>query len=123
MEGVEILNVIPEYREITGGNIAGFIIIALCLFGFFISLAFDYNNDAEGLIAGITFAIILIPTIIGIALMCDTSIYPVQYEITLSDDVNYNEFVKQYEVIEQRGKILVVKERKNYKEANQNGKE
>ena len=111
MEGVEILNIIPEYREITGVNIVGSIIVALCLFGFVISLVFDRNDNAEGLIAGITFAIILIPTIIGIALMCNISICPVQYEITLSDDVNYNEFVKQYEVIEQRGKILVVQER------------
>lgn len=113
MEGVEILNVIPEQQIISGTNVFGFVIIVLCLVGFIISLAFDHHEDANGLIACVTLAVITIPLIIGVIFISDTSasIKPTQYEIMVSDEVNYIELTEKYEIIEQRGKILIVQER------------
>lgn len=39
-----------------------------------------------------------------------------QYEVLISDEVNFNEFYQKYEIIEQRGEIYVIQERQSQKE-------
>lgn len=35
----------------------------------------------------------------------------IEYKVTVSEDVNFNEFMNMYEVVDQDGKIYIVKER------------
>lgn len=35
----------------------------------------------------------------------------IEYQVTISDSVNLNEFLKHYEIIDQQGKIYTIKER------------
>ena len=35
----------------------------------------------------------------------------IEYKVTVSEDVNFNEFMNKYEVVDQEGKIYIVKER------------
>ena len=37
--------------------------------------------------------------------------YQTQYKVTISDEVSMNEFLEKYEIINQEGKILTVRER------------
>jgi hypothetical protein len=37
--------------------------------------------------------------------------YETQYKVTISDEVNFNEFNEKYEVIEQDGKLYTIRER------------
>ena len=39
-----------------------------------------------------------------------------QYEVLISDEVNFSEFYQKYEVVEQRGEIYVIQERQSQKE-------
>lgn len=111
MEGVEILNIIPERQELTILAIIGIITISVCALVVIISIAIDLHDEFSGTLAGISLAIALIPIICGGIWATDRETIPIRYEVVISDDVNYNDFIKQYEVIEQRGKILVVQER------------
>ena len=111
MEGIEILNIIPERQELTILAIIGIITISVCALVVIISIAIDLHDEFSGTLAGISLAIALIPIICGGIWATDRETIPIRYEVVISDDVNYNDFIKQYEVIEQRGKILVVQER------------
>lgn len=42
------------------------------------------------------------------------------YEVTVSDDVSFTEFMDKYIIIEQRGEIYIVKEHKQNNKENQN---
>ena len=119
MEGVTVLNVI----ESNGGLIvAGIITLILSIAA--IRLTIGCYQEGEwllGIISTIiTFFAILIAILMTIALFSPPK---PRYEVTLSENVNMTEFSERYKVIEQRGKIFIIEERKNYKEANQNGKE
>lgn len=37
--------------------------------------------------------------------------YETQYKVTISDEVQMNEFLEQYEIIDQDGKIYVIREK------------
>lgn len=115
MDGVEILNVY-EY-VIPQGQVAPIlfgICIIVAVIGFAVGMAGLVTNPSLSVIG------------FGTMLLCFVGIYfsaqekpPIietRYEVTLSDNVNYNEFTERYKVIEQRGKILVVEDRARDKE-------
>lgn len=63
-------------------------------------------------------ALLLVGLISGIALgvafgnMCETPIaYETHYKVTIDDSVSMNEFLDKYEILDQDGKIYIVKER------------
>ena len=44
---------------------------------------------------------------------CIPTKYTNQYKVTISDEVSMNEFNEKYEIIDQEGKIYIVREREN----------
>ena len=58
----------------------------------------------------ISFMGLIFGALLGIG-MGETTEYETQYKVTISDEVNFNEFVEKYEIIEQDGKIYTVRER------------
>lgn len=55
--------------------------------------------------------VIVMSIFLGIAGNGKPTEYETHYEVTISEDVSMIEFLEKYEVIDQRGKIFVVKER------------
>ena len=39
--------------------------------------------------------------------------YKTHYKVTISDEVSMNEFLEQYEIVDQEGKIYTIKEKEN----------
>ena len=114
MDGVTILNTI----ELTGVSmetwvvllVSGFILCALMLFP-----APTVSSNTENLII----LLVVVDVIILFSSMF-VAVYQsenrktgkLQYEVTIDDTVSMTEFNKKYEIVEQRGDIFVVKERK-----------
>lgn len=48
----------------------------------------------------------------GIQVLNTIPAQPAQYEVVVSDGVDFKEFYERYEIIEQKGKIYVITERK-----------
>ena len=81
------------------------------LIGIFISLvSYDWSNLIGGIVAGVAIGM-LIGAWFGDAVLCIPVTYKTQYKVTISDEVSMNEFLEKYEIIDQEGEILTVRER------------
>ena len=116
MNGVEILNQTTIYEKAAYWWIFWVILVA----GFLISLGVAIYNWARYGFDGAFIVIIMAITLLcfwvgclGVALSeHDTdTVDHIEYQVTVSDDVNFNEFSSKYEILDQEGKIYTVKER------------
>ena len=78
-----------------------------------------YGNNKELIVIIITavFLTIFLSTLMG-GLFADGILpkateYETQYKVTIDDSVSVNEFNEKYEIIDQEGKIYIVREREN----------
>ena len=102
MEGITILNTIIMPNVILGTfTIAGLIAI---LIGFFVYLKDDEVFGSIIMVVGV-----IVSVICGIFFL--TSEKKEQYEVTIDENVNFNEFMEHYKIIKQRGQIYVIEER------------
>ncbi len=73
-----------------------------------------YRNvrDESGFFAliPISFISLIFGALLGIGLSEPTK-YETHYEVTISDEVNFNEFNERYEILDQDGKIYTVREK------------
>lgn len=116
IDGVTVLNQFEVAVETTFswnnfliGAIAGLACAFVCaiLFGIF-------ENDGLAFITMMCISGVLLPAFFGS--LCglaspDVVKYETQYEIILDDEVSLTEFYNTYDIVEQRGSILVVRER------------
>lgn len=109
MAGIEILNSfqIPiEYAFNWVAALVAFIIMAIIIM--ILAMTTDMGWQV-GLIMGSFFGIIL-----GIILGCATQVpskYETHYEVLLSDEITLTEFLEEYEIVGQEGKIYTIRER------------
>ena len=69
------------------------------------------NEDSVGIIAGVIVGIIGgIIAGTGVAANALPVEYETQYKVTISDEVSMNDFLAKYEIVDQEGKIYVVRE-------------
>ena len=101
MDGVTILNTIPECSF-------PWVIIIIVLVISIISFIIGCIKDSDGL-KGIG-AIFGTMALIGMCLS-PLHVHPTQYEVSITDEVSFNEFTQHYKIIDQRGDIYVVEER------------
>lgn len=99
IDGVTVLNIIE------GGISAGYLIAAfISLFLLIISILITIEDDRfEGLIVG---------SIIGFISFTCLTIFcprPIEYEVTVDETVSFVEFTENYEIVEQRGNIYIIK--------------
>lgn len=116
MNGVEILNQTNIYE--TEGHL--WIFFLLVGIGFAVGLIMSIVEWCDWGFEWIYLPFILMTTMIGVLLgtlsymltlhETDKLDY-VEYKVTVSDEVNLNEFMDKYEILEQEGKIYVVKEK------------
>ena len=116
MTGVEILTteeVATEFASNKGVSVFVFIaIVIICAtFGYFMM---DDCNKSVGIAIGCSLGVFLglIGMIIALTATEEIVDYETQYKVTISDEVQLNEFNEKYEIIEQDGKIYTVRERK-----------
>ena len=116
MEGVEILKETLHYVYEYHARILVVSIIISAIVCFFIAAyrnrIFEWREGMLGAGCGI-----IIGTLIGGLLMATfptktDEISYIEYRVTISDDVKFNEFTATYEILGQDGKIYTVKERK-----------
>ena len=112
MPGVEILDTTVHYvREF---SFVAFLapIIVIGLVGFICCLrGGDFWDGLDGLLIGA-----MVGLFFGCMLTICTSkktdtIDYVEYKVTVSDEVNFNEFHDKYQIIDKEGKIYTVRER------------
>lgn len=101
MDGVIILNTIPECSS---PWMVMIIVLAISIISFIIGCIKD-SDGLKGI--GAIFGTI---TLIG---MCWSPLHthPTRYEVSITDEVSFNEFTQHYKIIDQRGEIYVVEER------------
>ena len=115
MNGVEIL----ATEEVAAGlafswtafGIAGSVVLILVVI---LGIAVIRKSGYFENIVMFVFAGLLIGTIVGGGLGAITATpteYETQYKVTISDEVSMNEFLEKYEIIDQEGKILTIRER------------
>ena len=117
IKGVEVLNKIAEYKEVSGivwillcfiMAVGGFVIIV----GFLeMSDDFYYSVSIIKLIVGI---VLLILGVIGSVYAKKIEEQPTgkyQYQVAIDDTVVMSEFYDKYEVIEVEGKIYTIREK------------
>lgn len=81
----------------------------------YISSWHSHHDDAlvNASLAAIIISLVLI--IATVVTVCIPSLYEqkTQYYVTISDEVNYKEFIEKYDVIETKGDIYIVEEKKD----------
>lgn len=102
MDGVTILNTL-----ITHNTVLGIFAIA-SIIGLIISI-FIYLKDDE--VCGSIVALISLVILIVSSGLFFNSEPKKQYEVTIDENVKFNEFMEHYKIIKQHGQIYVVEER------------
>lgn len=87
----------------------GAMVFCLSLFGIIISLRVaDWNALAIFIVIALPFGA-LGGAAVGATYSIPTK-YETQYKVTISDDILMNDFLEQYEILDQEGKIYTVRE-------------
>ena len=113
MSGVTVLNVIEKCDNYIWpfANVifaSAILIAALCFVLFLVFLAIDKPKAA--LSTFIVSCILFVGCYIWKDDVCKNTHELIQYEVTVSDEVKLDEFLKHYKIIDQRGKIFIVEE-------------
>ena len=98
MEGVTILNTMPEEKHFMPFIIVGVFTLIVSILIFLVDRA-----NALFLIFSVTGLMLLF---LGWWIS-----YPERYEVTIDYSVSFNEFQEHYEIIDQKGKIYIVEVR------------
>ena len=118
MNGIEILA--SEEVAIaweTWNWIAFWVVVAtFFILGLILGLAFGMQEADFGVFLSVFLTTFLVGSAIfgptaGFGIHGTPTEYETQYKVTISDEVNFNEFTEQYEIIDQEGKIYTVRER------------
>lgn len=117
LKGVTILNsydiIIPEWHD-TFFRTVVFSIIAVSGIALIIYLLLDSKRIKDALTPSV---IIVLFTLLSIFVSIHgfTNLpenkYQTRYEVTISDDVNFNEFTSKYQVVKQEGLIYTIIEK------------
>ena len=111
MDGVWIINVNPvdkPWNLAICGIIGAVAFLLITMFAIWL----DFDCDKRETIV-ICFIISAIGIMLGlfVGVMHNQYLKPVTYDVMIGDNVSFNEFNEQYEIISQNGNIYTVKER------------
>ncbi len=115
MPGIEILNTTIHYKEVLpiGAIITIIALIVIPLIVTIIGKALDseavYHTGIVFLLVGIAFASV---TFITTRKPTDEINY-IEHEVLVDDSVSFTEFNDKYEIVSQKGKIYIVREKGN----------
>lgn len=110
IRGVEVLETI---KQSSGDNIAKLIITLTLIFLFVNLLGFVFGcfveMQKEGLIIGFIMSLVFIIPLVLIGCSQLERGDTIQYKVILTDEVNIEEFLEEFKIIQQEGKILTIK--------------
>ena len=112
MNGVEIFNTVYEYGSLINPDwVALFVLITgiIAIVGI-CTTSFDKAQKVLKILVTISMACV-IGSAIG-ANIETNKIIGINYQVTISEEVKFNDFMEKYEIIDQKGKIYTVRERK-----------
>lgn len=122
MNGIEILNKTPVYEVAEWAlNTILFLLIVIPLTFIVYSIikvihgeywSFIIENAVFGILVGLFVAVLFIVVTEKTGISQDkNNIAYYKYQITISDEVKFNDFMEEYEIVEQNGSIYTVRER------------
>lgn len=112
MDGVWIINVNPADKPWNFVVCAVIWAVIAVLIALFECLSSDCNGRETLMVCSAVSVVgILLGLFVGV--MHNQYLKPVTYDVMIGDNVSFNEFTEQYEIIEQNGNIYTVKERNN----------
>lgn len=107
IDGMEILNQTEIMESYAWFSYAVLLIGIIAMISL---IMFNKNKEMIwGIVLIISMIIMMVLVVLSYCLEKPTGRYI--YDVTISDDVNFNEFNEKYEVIEQKGKIYTIKEK------------
>ncbi len=111
MNGIEILNTVYEYESLMNPI---WFILAFCSVVIIAILGLctlNYDKAQRILLRLVVVAVIgFFISVLGLEIKTD-EIVDVKYQVTISEEVNFNDFMERYEILNQEGKIYTVRER------------
>ena len=115
MPGVEILNTTIHYKEVLP-TWAIIVIIAIIAIPMLIAVIGQISGSELIKCTGISFLLvgIVFAAFIGIISLKPTDkINYIEHEVLIDDSVSLTEFNEKYEIVSQKGKIYVIREKEN----------
>lgn len=115
MNGVEILNQTNIYQT-EYSTWVFWLILAICFtIGLVVAIIewVDFGFNIDGVIALVACTVIgfFLGIAGGVATEHETDkLDYIEYQVTVSNEVNFNEFLEKYEILGQEGKIYTIKE-------------
>ena len=110
INGVEVLETIKQSSE---DNIVKLICILTLIFLFvnLVGIVFGciVEMPKEGCIIGFVMSLIFVIPMAIIGFPYSKDIETIQYKVILTDEVNIEEFLEEFKIIQQEGKILTIK--------------
>ena len=113
INGVEYLYSLPAEEPISYWILVAIFFIAFALFGI-ISVVYSSWGDFKDIVAALLLA--AIPTLLSffaIKSTNDNELLPERYAVNISDEVSMNEFTDNYTIVEQKGKVYIIKVKDN----------
>lgn len=112
MDGVWIININPADKpyNMVACAVAGMIWFGLV--ALFTCLLEDRLDWRDRMICIVAITALGAMAGIFVGAMHNRYLNPVTYDVMIGDNVSFNEFAEQYEIIEQNGNIYTVKEKK-----------
>lgn len=113
INGVEYLYTIPAEEPTSYWILVAIFFIAFALFGIMF-LACSYLDLFENVVAALVMAAIAtLLFFFAIKYYNANELSPERYAVTISDDVNMNEFVGNYTIVEQKGNAYIIEVKDN----------
>lgn len=117
MPGVEILNTTIHYKEVLPTWVIIVIIAIIVIPAMAMIIGSNVHSDLLFTIGGISYILglgFVLALIIGSTIRQTTNeIEYIEHEVLVDDSVSFTEFNEKYEIVSQKGKIYVVREKEN----------
>ena len=115
MPGVEILNTTIHYKEVMPTWVLIVIIAIIVIPAMAMLIGSSVHSDLLFTIGSISFILgFVLALIIGSTIRQTTNqIDYIEHEVLVDDSVSLTEFNEKYEIVNQKGKIYVVREKEN----------
>ena len=109
MQGLEILTT-TQIATNYSFNIGVFWTVAICILIIFVIIGIAEDEILGSSIVGIIVG--LLTGMISSVIVSEPIDYETRYKVMVTDEVSMSEFLEQYEIIDQDGKILTIREKR-----------
>lgn len=112
MNGVEVLNSVDVMESSYEWLFPILFVLGMVIMGLGIAMLAE-NHYYSGIILTFVGVGLALGSVIGGKVAISQEYNYTKYEVIISDNVNMNEFNQKYEILEQRGRIYVIRERES----------